>query len=106
MINIERPQQSPVSLQTQDVKDYLDKVVACKNDATLPKPDKIPSHRNSDLIDAFDTCFFAKCYLTEKKFMSSYEMDIEHFLAKNFNEYPELRYEWTNLFPADHDACL
>ncbi len=104
MINIERPTQSPKSLQTQTVKNYLDNVAARKNNPTLPKLDKIPDYRNSDLIEAFDDCFFAKCYLTEKKFVSSYEMDIEHFLPKN--EYPELRYEWSNLYPADHDANM
>ena len=31
-------------------------------------------------------------------------MDVEHFFPKN--EYPELRYEWTNLYPADHDANM
>lgn len=104
MINIERPEQSPKSLQSQAVQDYLDNVEAWKNDPTLPKPDKMPDYRNSDLIEAFDDCFFAKCYLTEKKFVSSYEMDVEHFLPKN--EFPELRYAWSNLYPADHDANM
>jgi hypothetical protein len=107
MININRTEQSPASLQTQAVKGYLDNVRAWRENPTLPKPDSnLPAYRNSDLIEAFDDCFFAKCYLTEKKFVSSYEMDIEHFLSKNFNEFPELRYEWTNLYPADHDANM
>ncbi len=107
MININRTKKSPASLQSQAIKDYLDNVAAWKNDPTLPKPDSnLPAYRNSDLIDAFDDCFFAKCYLTEKKFVSSYEMDIEHFLSKNLNAHPELRYEWTNLYPADHDANM
>lgn len=41
-----------------------------------------------------------------KKFVSSYEMDIEHFRSKNFISHPQLRYEWTNLYPADHDANM
>ena len=104
MINIDRPKQSPVSLQTQAIKDYLDELDAWENDITLPKPEPKPSYRNSDLMEAFDKHFFAKCYLTEKKFTNSYQMDVEHFFPKN--EYPKLRYEWTNLYPADHDANM
>jgi hypothetical protein len=106
MINIVRPDQSPASLETQDIKNYLNDLAAWKNDPALPKPEPNAPYRNSDLIEAFDDCFFAKCYLTEKKFVSSYEMDVEHFQSKNFNEHPELRYEWTNLYPADHDANM
>ena len=113
MINIVRTPEIPASLATKEIKDYLDYLVAWKNDQLLPEnertlaePKPSATYRNSDLIDAFDDCFFAKCYLTEKPFFSSYEMDVEHFLAKNFNAYPELRYEWTNLYPADHDANM
>jgi hypothetical protein len=106
MINIVRPDQSPASLATQDIQNYLIDLVAWKNDPTLPKPEPNAPYRNSDLIEAFDECFFTKCYLTEKKFVSSYEMDVEHFQSKNFNDHPELRYEWTNLYPADHDANM
>jgi hypothetical protein len=113
MINIVRPPESPASLETQEIKDYLDYLMAWKseqllpeNERTLAKPKPNASYRNSDLIEAFDDCFFAKCYLTEQQFFSSYEMDVEHFLSKNFDEHPELRYEWTNLYPADHDANM
>jgi hypothetical protein len=106
MINIVRPAQSPASLATQDIQDYLNDLDDWKIDPTLPKPEPNAPYRNSDLIEAFDDCFFAKCYLTEKKFVSSYEMDVEHFQSKNFNEHPELRYEWSNLYPADHDANM
>jgi hypothetical protein len=113
MINIERPSTVPASLQTQPIQDYLNNLVAWRKDQalpsdeqTLPKPETTPSYRGSDLIEAFDECFFAKCYLTEKKFDNSYEMDVEHFFAKNFDEHPELRYEWTNLYPADHDSNM
>jgi hypothetical protein len=104
MINIVRPLQSPASLQTQAVKDYLDKLAAWKKDSTLVKPEPKPSYRNEDVIEALDNCFFSKCYLTEEKFFNTYKMDVEHFLPKS--EYPELRYEWTNLYPADHDANM
>ena len=106
MINIERPKESPPSLKTQAIRDYIETVEDWQNNSSLPKPTTAPSYRNSDLIEAFDSCFFAKYYLTEKQFVSSYEMEIEHFLPKNFNERPELRYEWTNLYPADHDANM
>jgi hypothetical protein len=108
MINIERPINSPVSLQTQAIRNYLNRVVIWKNDpTTLPVPDKnVPEYRTSDLIEAFDNYFFAKCYLTEQKFTSSYLMDVEHFHPKNFDAHPELRYEWTNLYPADHNANM
>jgi hypothetical protein len=106
MINIVRPTQSPASLATQDIQNYLIDLVAWKNDPTLTKPIPNATYRNSDLIEAFDEYFFAKCYLTEEKFTSSYEMDVEHFQSKNFNEHPELRYEWSNLYPADHDANM
>jgi hypothetical protein len=113
MINIVRPPQSPASLQTQEIKDYLIELAAWKVDQALPKdqqtlskPKPNPSYRNSDLIKIFDEYFFAKCYLTEEKFTSSYEMDIEHFHSKDFNAHPELHYEWSNLYPAGHDANM
>lgn len=121
MININRPQQSPTSLQTQVVRDYLDELADWKTayanqlaahgiDPNIPKPNSKfepqnkPNYRNSDLLAAFDEHFFAKCYLTEQKFESSYEMDVEHFFSKG--EHPELRYEWSNLYPAAHDANM
>lgn len=77
MINIVRPLQSPASLQTQAIKDYLNNLATWKADQTLPKneqtlPEPKPnaSYRNSDLIEAFDDCFFAKCYLTEKNLLA------------------------------------
>jgi hypothetical protein len=106
MINTVRPAQSPASLETQVIRDYINDLADWKIDPTLPKPEHNAPYRNSDLIEAFDDCFFAKCYLTEKKFVSSYEMDVEHFQSKNFNDHPELRYEWTNLYPTDHDANM
>jgi hypothetical protein len=104
MINIKRPAKSPASLESDAVKDYLEQLTAWQNEPTLTKPEPTASYRNSDLIEALDDCFFAKCYLTEKKFVSTYEMDIEHFKPKN--EFPELRYTWSNLYPADHDANM
>lgn len=103
MINIIREETAPASLETQEIKDYLDALALHKEDSINPEPNK-PAYRNADLLEAFDRCFFKKCYLTEKKFDSSWEMDVEHFVSKTEN--PALRYTWSNLFPADHDANM
>ena len=121
MINIDRTMPSPASLQTQAVRDYLDELADWKKDysdrlaahqidKSLPKPlskfeaKNTPAYRSSDLIDAFDDCFLAKCYLTEEAFANSGVMDVEHFLSKS--ERPDLRYEWSNLYPAEHLANM
>ena len=33
-------------------------------------------------------------------------MDIEHFRSKAFGQFPELKYEWSNLYPCSHDANM
>jgi hypothetical protein len=111
MINITRNTTDPLSLQTAPIKKYLDELVIYKNlstqeQAEIDKPKCSQSYRNEDLFEAFDRDFFAKCYLTEKAFSNSYAMDVEHFRAKAFDQYPELKYEWSNLYPADHDANM
>lgn len=112
MININRSPQSPASLQTPEIQKYLDELVAYKSLSVeyqkieSNKPKRKEDYRNSDLLDAFDRDFFAKCYLTEKAFTNSYAMDIEHFKSKALSQSPELTYEWTNLYPADHDANM
>ncbi len=111
MINIKRKTEPPLSLQKEEIKNYLSDLAAYK---LLPQPKRelsiIPKckeyYRNEDIFEAFDRDFYSKCYLTEKKFANSYSMDVEHFQSKNFDQYPELKYEWTNLFPADHDANM
>lgn len=102
MINIVRPTQSPASLETQSIKDYLEVLEEWGLNPVGDKPKTSASYRESDLIKAFDTCFFKKCYLTEKRFYSSWEMDVEHFIPQN--ERPDLKYKWTNLYPADSNA--
>jgi len=105
MINITREKEVPKSLDTPEIQDYIQKAIAYKKDPkNKEKPTPPSSYRNSDLLDAFDRCFYAKCYLTEEKFINSYTMDVEHFIPKS--EAPELRYEWTNLFPAEHNANM
>jgi len=100
MINIRR-NDPPQSLNTQEIRDYIDFAVQyLKDPENIPKPDKPAAYRNSDLLEAFDRDFFSKCYLTEQKFQNSWQMDIEHFIPQN--ERPDLVYEWTNLFPAEH----
>lgn len=101
MININRRIANPGSLLTAEIQQYIQDAVLYMNDPiNNPKPNKPTSYRNSDLLEAFDEDFFSKCYLTEMKFANSWIMDIEHFIPQN--ERPDLVYEWTNLFPAEH----
>ena len=111
MINVVRSQQTPQSLNNNGIKSYLDELEAYKNDQQLPpdqqklvKPKCHQSYRNADLFEAFDDCFFSKCYLTEQAYLTSWAMDVEHFTPQN--ERPDLKYEWTNLYPASHDANM
>ncbi len=99
MINILRPTQCPASLEIQSIKDYLDVLEKWELNPIGDKPKSSASYRESDLIKAFDSSFFKKCYLTEKLFYSSWEMDVEHFIPQN--ERPDLKYKWSNLYPAD-----
>lgn len=55
-------------------------------------------------MDAFDTYFHAKCYLTEQKFIASWEMDVDHFEPAKEN--PARVFDWTNLYPAAHKANM
>jgi hypothetical protein len=101
MINIERSENSPESLNTIEIRDYINSAVQhLKAPQNFPKPDKPGPYRNSDLLEAFDCDFFSKCYLTEQKFQNSWIMDIEHFVPQS--ERSDLVYEWNNLFPAEH----
>lgn len=105
MINITRDQKIPESLQKKEIRDYLAAIENYKdNPEKYSKPKKPVSYRNSDVLEAFDRCFYAKCYLTEQKFISSYKLDIDHFIPQN--EAPELIYEWSNLYPAEHTANM
>ena len=111
MINIARSVQAPQSLDNIEIRRYLDELEAYKADQQLPpehqiltKPKCSESYRNADLFEAFDDCFFKKCYLTEEAFFTSWAMDVEHFVPQN--ERPDLKYEWTNLYPASHDANM
>lgn len=104
MINIQRTTEIPASLQKPAIQKYLNDLEDYKDGVLKDKPQKPITYRNSDVLKAFDKCFFSKCYLTEEKFQNSFVMDIDHFIPKN--EKPELTYEWTNLFPADHHANM
>jgi hypothetical protein len=112
MININRSLQIPASLQSSEIQKYIAdvefyKALSPEEQSVTAKPKCSESYRNADIFEAFDRDFFAKCYLTEKKaFANSYAFDIEHFKAKAFSQSPELTYEWTNLYPADHDANM
>jgi len=105
MINIIRKPEKIDSLETKEIKEYIDKSVAYVNDPKKnQQPKKPASYRNSDLLHAFDKCFYSKCYLTEQKFANSWCMDVEHFIPQN--ERPDLVYTWSNLFPSEHKANM
>lgn len=104
MIRVTRPATPPASLTTPAIRQYLIDLAARQADPTLPEPQKPASYRSSDLLEAFDTYFHAKCYLTEQRFASSWEMDVDHFEPANQN--PARVYDWTNLFPAAHKANM
>ena len=111
MINVTRSSLAPSSLNDPKIQDYLDQLDAYKQDQLLPleqqtlsKPECNKSYRNADLFDLFEADFFNKCYLTEKLFITSWSMDVEHFIPRH--ERAELTYAWSNLYPADHDANM
>jgi len=105
MINIEREKSIPESLLREEIFTYLAKLKKYQADPEHnPKPRLPGTYRTSDLLDAFDRCFFSKCYLTEQKFENSYAMDVDHFIPQK--ERPDLVYDWDNLFPLAHWANL
>ncbi|PWK26851.1 hypothetical protein LV89_02057 [Arcicella aurantiaca] len=110
MINVTRGDK-PTSLDNPAIQSYLDKVASYNSledddRKNASKPESNISYRNSDVLEAFDRNFHSKCYLTEQKFENSWAMDIEHFRSKAFGQFPELKYEWTNLYPCSHDANM
>lgn len=105
MINVIRKPNQITSLNTLDIQNYIDQSIEYLNDPNNhKKPDKPTSYRNSDLLEAFDACFFSKCYLTEQKFSNSWAMDVEHYIPKRSR--PDLTYDWNNLYPAEHLANM
>jgi hypothetical protein len=109
MINVTRGER-PKSLDRPEIKEYIDQVVVYNalpngTKATAKKPDA-GKYRDWDVLEAFDRDFYSKCYLTEQKFANSWAMDIEHFKSKAFGQSPELKYEWSNLYPCSHDANM
>lgn len=104
MIRINRPAVAPNDLDSLPICAYLTACIAYKADQSLPKPKPPLSYRSDGLLAAFDTYFYAKCYLTEQKFASSWEMDVDHF--EPANQVPARVYDWLNLFPAAHKANM
>jgi hypothetical protein len=110
MIRLQRPP-VPASLNTPDMQQYVADCAAyaaacaaAPDPSTVPQPAKPGSYRGSDVLKAFDTHFFSKCYLTEQWHGSSYEMDVDHFVPVNQNA--ALKFDWNNLFPAAHKANM
>ncbi len=105
MININREVNAPAYLLSGEIQQYItDAIAHLANPVNVPKPQKPGGYRNSDLLEAFDRNFHAKCYLTEEAYSNSWTMDIEHFFSQV--ERPDLVYEWTNLYPAEHLANM
>lgn len=104
MIKLDRETKIPVSLTTPAVQTFLSDLQDFKDGILDAKPNPPSNYRNWDVLEAFDKCFFSKCYLTEQKYINSWSMDIEHFIPKSEN--PSLVYDWENLFPANHDANM
>ena len=105
MININRKPEKIDSLETKEIKEYIDKATDyLKNPINKQRPKMNVSYRNPDLFKAFDNCFYSKCYLTEQKFPNSRKMDVDHFIP--LNERPDLAYTWSNLFPSEHLANM
>ena len=101
MINVVRQKQTPESLNKVEIQTYIQEAILHLEDPNRnAKPKKTEAYRNADVLDAFDRDFYSKCYLTEKQFVNSYTMDIDHFIPQN--ERPDLVYEWNNLFPIEH----
>ncbi|MDO7847848.1 hypothetical protein Q5H92_15890 [Hymenobacter sp. M29] len=110
MISYQRPP-VPASLNTPEMQQYVADCAAyaaacaaAPEPKVVPRPAKPGSYRNSDVLRAFNTHFFSKCYLTEQWHGDSYEMDVDHFVPVNQNE--ALKYDWNNLFPAAHKANM
>jgi hypothetical protein len=104
MININRNIDEPESLQSEDIKIYIEEYGKCLESESTDKPKKPKSYRQSDLLDAFNKCFYSKCYLTEEFFENSWAMDVEHFVSQS-EDYKKI-YEWNNLYPAEHKANM
>lgn len=109
MINVIRSE-TPASLQRTEIKKYLEEVatynsLSADEKKNAQKPDA-GSYRAEDVLEALGNDFHSKCYLTEQKFANAWAMDIEHFKSKAFGQHPELKYEWTNLYPCSHDANM
>lgn len=109
MINVTRGQR-PTSLDRTEIREYLEQLADYNLlDEEIRKKAAKPdagAYRNSDVLEAFDRDFYSKCYLTEQKYANSWAMDIEHFKSKAFGQFPELKYDWDNLYPCSHDANL
>ncbi|WP_151089423.1 hypothetical protein [Hymenobacter baengnokdamensis] len=110
MIELTRPP-VPASLNAPEMQQYVADcaayATACATapaPAVVPVPAKPGSYRTSDVLQAFDTYFFSKCYLTEQWHGSSYEMDVDHFVP--VSQDPTLKFDWNNLFPAAHKANM
>ncbi len=107
MINVIRGEK-PSSLDRPEIKQYLTDLIiyqeASEEERKKLRKPSAGDYREWDVLEAFDRDFYSKCYLSEEKFANSWSMDVEHFIPKS--KQPALKYEWTNLYPCDHDANM
>lgn len=71
----------------------------------IPAPPSLAAqkeYRNQEVLEALFKVFREKCYLTEKKFDSMNEMEIDHFIPQNDPSKPI--YEWKNLYAIHEKA--
>ena len=105
MIRVSRPATPPAALAQAKVQTFITRLAAHKaNPTTTLRPARPTGYRTSDLLEIFDTHFYAKCYLTEQKFASAWEMDVDHLEPVASN--PGRVLDWNNLYPADHKANI
>ncbi len=104
MIRVSRPPTTPPPL-TSAVQRYVTSCAAHRaSPATVKKPVRPSSYRTSSLLDVFEHYFHAKCYLTEQKFPSVWEMVVDHFEPVTIN--PSRVFDPSNLYPAAYKANI
>jgi hypothetical protein len=75
---------------------------------SLPAPESLAAKRNWDGEDVKQRLladFLGKCYLTEELLLRG-NFEIDHFCPQAQDQFPELKFEWANLFPASPQANL
>ena len=102
MIRVSRPSITPGPLPPA-VQRYITSCAAHRTSPdTVKKPARPSGYRTSSLLDVFEHHFHAKCYLTEQKFPSAWEMVVDHLEPVVTN--PTRVLDPSNLYPAAYKA--